>query len=75
MSIFKHGKYSSLNENGINRLTYLNTCATAGGTIWEILEGLALLEMCHWGVPCGSKSHTIPHFLYAYWLISQELSS
>lgn len=38
-----------LNENDSHRLLYLNVWAPAGGTVWERLEGMALLEeICHW---------------------------
>jgi hypothetical protein len=31
------------------RLIYLNTWSSVGGTLWEGLEGVALLEeVCHW---------------------------
>jgi hypothetical protein len=36
--------------NGSHRLIYLNTCPPVGGTVWEGLGGVALLEeVCHWG--------------------------
>ena len=39
-----------LNENGPNELRYLNTWYPVGGTVWEGLEGVFLLEeMRHWG--------------------------
>lgn len=38
-----------LNENGPNELMYLNTWYPVGGTVWEGLEGVFLLEeMRHW---------------------------
>ena len=40
--------YSSLIENGPQRLINLGACFPVGGTVWEGLEGVALLElMCH----------------------------
>ena len=38
-----------LNETGLHRLIYLNACFSVGGTVWEGLRGVALLEqVCHW---------------------------
>jgi hypothetical protein len=38
-----------LNENGPHRLMHLNALSIVGETVWEGLEGVALLEVCHWG--------------------------
>ena len=54
----------SLNENGPQRLLSLNTWPPVGGTVWEGLGHVALLEeVCQWGqalrfqnigvIPCG----------------------
>ena len=38
-----------LSENGPHRLMYLNTWSSIGGTVWEGLVGVALLEeMYYW---------------------------
>ena len=38
-----------LNENGSHGLIYLKACSPVGGTFWEGLRGVALLEeVCHW---------------------------
>jgi hypothetical protein len=33
-----------LNENGPQRFIHLNTWSLVGGSIWEVLEDIALLE-------------------------------
>lgn len=34
----------------LQRLIYLNAWFLVGGTVWEVLGGVALLkEVCHWG--------------------------
>jgi hypothetical protein len=39
-----------LNENGPHRFIYLSAWSSVGGTLWEGLVGVALLEeVCHWG--------------------------
>lgn len=51
-----------LNENGPKGLIYLKACATDGGTVWEGLAGVALLEaVCHLRVGVEvSKAHSRP---------------
>lgn len=56
------GSLSDLNENGLYRRIYLNAWSAVGGTVWERLGGVVLLE----AVCTGSglevlKSHSIPH--------------
>ena len=42
-----------LNKNGHYRLRYLNAWFPLGGTVWEGLRCMALLEeVCHLGVGC-----------------------
>ena len=52
-----------LNENGLYRLMYLKTLSELGGTVWERLGGVALLEaVYHWGGGADlevSKAHPL----------------
>ena len=42
------GYCGGLNENGFHMCICLNTCFSVGGTAWEGLEDMALLEeVCH----------------------------
>ena len=42
--------FGSLNENGPHSFIYLSVWSPVGGTVWEGLEGVALLvAVCHWG--------------------------
>lgn len=51
----------SLNENGPHRLTYFNTWPPGGGSVWERLGNVALLERCVTGVDFEvSKAQAIP---------------
>ena len=51
--------YSSLNEDGHQRLPYLNVHSLGGGTVWEGLEDVALLEeVCTRGGLGFSKAHS-----------------
>jgi hypothetical protein len=40
-----------VNKNVSYQLTYLNAWCSVGGSVWEGLGGMTLLEeVCHWGV-------------------------
>jgi hypothetical protein len=41
-------RWDGLNEKDPNRFAYLNTWFPVGGSIWEGLGGVPLLEVCHW---------------------------
>lgn len=51
-----------MNENGSHRLVYLKAYSLVGGTVWEVLRGMGLLEeACHWGLGFEvSEAHAIP---------------
>lgn len=40
----RQGGIEYLNEHNPHRLMYLNTCCPFGGTVWDGLECVALLE-------------------------------
>jgi hypothetical protein len=42
--------YCGLNENGPDKLVYLNTWSPVGRTVWEELGGMSLLEECIMGM-------------------------
>lgn len=50
----------SLNENALHRLTCFDTWSSFDRTVWEALGGVALLELCHWGLALRLQS---PHQL------------
>jgi hypothetical protein len=62
MASFFFDYYGSLNENGSHRLVYLKAYSLVGGTVWEVLRGMGLLEeACHWGLGFEvSEAHAIP---------------
>lgn len=50
-------RYGSLNEHGIRWLVCLNIWLPVGGTVWEALGGVVLLEeACHWEWALRCKS-------------------
>lgn len=53
---------SGLNENGHDRLLYLNVQSLVGGTVWEGLEGMSLLEEVCLGVVLGFQKLTLGFF-------------
>ena len=59
--LFVYDKYGVLNENGHNGLVYLKTWDLFGGTVWQGLRGLPLLEeVCHWEIALRfQKTHII----------------
>lgn len=43
------GQYDGLNENSFHKVIYLNTWSTVGGSVWEGLGGVTMLEKVCWG--------------------------
>lgn len=49
-------KYGGLDENSPHRFKWLNAWQRVGGTIWERLGSVTLMEAYHWGWLWGFRS-------------------
>lgn len=61
-----------LNENGLCKLIYLNTSSQFGRTVWEVLEGRALLEMCLWRQTLRFQKLTSFQMWLSVWLLPMD---
>ena len=69
---------ASWNENGPQRLKYLNAWSLVAGTVWEGLGGVAMLEeVWHWRLTLRvQRLQLFPtSSLSVSWLVSQQRSS
>lgn len=67
-----------MSENVPCGLIDLNACFPVGGTVWEGLGGIALLDdVCHWVQTLRfQKPKPFPFkSLSAWWLLSQDVNS